>query len=495
MPSFRSSARLALVALAVPALAAAQAAPAPAPVAPTMLTVDQAVELALANNWQVRQARNDQRTAAANVRAAYGGLMPAVSASAGLGWREGRPQVFGGQAIGAASNTLGSNGALNGQLALGLDRFAQPGAARAAERATEASVGTARNQVRLSVTTQFHAALRSQANAALQDTLVASTRLQVELAQARAAVGTGNQLDVQRAQVAFGQQRVRAVQARAQATADKLELFNRMGVVPPAGDVALQNTLARSDVALPLGDLLAEARRANPDLQLQAAQVEARTLDRRVTRLSYYPQLQVNAGYAGFTNQFTDNGFVVNNALRGKQSGCFQQAFVLNTVGQPAPDCSAIALTPAERQAALDGNRTFPFQFTRNPYAVNVGLSLPLFDGFQRGARLQQADVARDQAREQLRRQQVQVEASVRTVHANLLAAREAATIAAENATTARTALALAEARYRAGLATFLDVSTARDDFARAETDRINAIAGYVDQLAQLEAVTGRRLR
>lgn len=485
---------LVLATLVVPTLLAAQAGGG-APVAPATLTVDQAVELALQNNWQVRQARNETRNASAAVRSAYGALMPNLSASAGLGWREGRAQVFGGQSIGASSNTIGSSGSLNGSLAVGLDRLAQPEAARAAQRATEASLGSTRNNIRLSVTTQFHASLRSQYNAALQDSLVASTRLQVELAQARAAVGTGNQLDVQRAQVALGQQRVRAVQARAQATADKLELFNRMGVVAPPGDVALTNTLALVDVPLTLDELLQQARRANPDLAVQEAQVEARARDQRVTRLSYFPQLQLTAGYGGFTNQFTDQSFVVGNALAGKQAPCRQQAAILGIVGQPAPNCDGITLTPAERQAAINANGTFPFDFTRNPYSVNLGVSLPIFDGFQRGQRLQQAEVARDNARELLRRQQVQVEATVRTVHANLLAAREAAAIAAENATTARTALTLAEARYRAGVATFLDVSTARDDFARAETDRINAIAAYVDQLAQLEAVTGRRLR
>lgn len=482
------------VSLALPALAAAQGTPA-TPVAPGTLTIDQAVELALANNWQVRQARNDQRSASANTRAAYGGLLPAVNANAGGVWREGRVQVFGGQPIGAASNTIGSSGSIGAQLNLGLDRFAQTGASRAAERATDLNVDSRRNAVRLQVVTQFHAAIRSEANAALQDSLVASTRLQVELARARAAVGTGNQLDVQRAEVANGQQRVRAVQARAQAQADKLELFNRIGVAPPAGDVRLGNTLALVDVPLTVEQLLAEARRGNPDLQVQGALVEARQEDQRVTRFSYFPQLQLSASYGGFTNQFTDRQFVVNNALSRLRSPCFQQAAILGTVGQPVPDCSTIELTPAQRQAALDQNATWPFQFTRNPYAINVGLSLPIFDGFQRGARLQQAAVARDNAREDARRTQLQVETTVRTAHANLLATREAAVIAGENSNTARTALALAEARYRAGLATFLDVSTARDDFARAETDRINTIAAFVDQLAQLEAAVGRRLR
>lgn len=485
---------LLLVAL-VPCASLAAQAIGGAPVAPSSLTVDQAVELALQNNWQVRQARNETRNAAAAVRSAYGALLPNVNASAGMGWREGRAQVFGGQAIGAASNTIGSNGSINGNLNLGLDRLAQPEAARAAQRSVEATLGSTRNTVRLNVTTQFHQSLRSEYNAALQDSLVASTRLQVELAQARAAVGTGNQLDVQRAQVALGQQRLRAVQARAQATADRLELFNRMGVVAPPGDVTLQNTLAVVDVPLSLDELLQQARRANPDVGVQSAELEARTRDQRVTRLSYLPQLQLTAGYGGFTNQFTDQSFVVNNALASKQSPCRQQSAVLGIVGQPQPDCSLITLTPQERQAAIDRNATWPFSFTRNPYAINVGVSLPLFDGFQRGQRLQQAEVARDNAREQLRRQQVQVEATVRTVHANLLAARDGATIAAENSATARTALTLAEARYRAGVATFLDVSTARDDYARAEADRINAVASFVDQLAQLEAVIGRRLR
>ena len=488
----------AMFALALPAVLAAQAPRAGAlPTAPGTLTLEQAVELALANTPQVRQAANDQRTAAANVRAAYGSLLPQLSANAGMNWREGRAQVFGGQSIGASSNTIGSNGSLNGSLNVGLDRLAQPSAARAGQRVTEASLADTRNTIRQSVTVGYITAVRSEARVALEDSLVASARLQVELARARVAVGSANQLDVQRAEVALGQQRVRAVQARSQAIADRNTLFQRMGVVPPEGTVVLPNTLTVGELPLTLEQLLAEARRGNTALAVSSSVTEARDQEQRVTKLSYYPQLQLSAGYGGFTNQFTDRGFVVNNALAGKQGPCFQQQSILGIVGQPSDPslCNAIQLTPAERQAAIDRNATWPFQFTRNPYAVNFSISLPIFDGFTRGQRLQQAEVARDNAREAERRDRIAVETNTRSVHALLVAAREAAAIAVENATTARAALTLAEARYRAGAATFLDVATARDDFARAETDRINTVAVFAEQLANLEALVGRRLR
>jgi outer membrane protein TolC len=68
-------------------------------------------------------------------------------------------------------------------------------------------------------------------------------------------------------------------------------------------------------------------------------------------------------------------------------------------------------------------------------------------------------------------------------------------TLQDQNATRAREELSFAEERYRAGAASFLDVTTSRGTFAQAQMDRVNAVYDYHRAFAALEAAVGRPLR
>jgi outer membrane protein len=480
-------------ALLIPVVAGAQQG---TPV-PATLSVEQAVELAQANNPQLRQTLNARRSAAAATRTARGQLLPNLSSSAGMSWREGRTQVFNGVGFGANANTIGSSANVNASLNYGLDVLLQPKAAKAAERATEAEADAASQQLRTTVTTQYLVALQAQARAVLQDTLLESARLSVDLAKAKLAAGSATILDVQRAEVALGQQRVQVVQAKNTVAIEKLRLFENLGVTPPDNDISLTTAYAVTPVASSLGELVDLAKKANPNVIARRDREDAAAVNQRIARAAYLPSLSLSAGYGGYTNSYTDNNFTVAQALSSKQSGCYQRGSVLTIVGQPfdPATCAGISLTPAEVSAARATNNSFPFSLTRNPYNVSAQFSLPLFNGWQREQRVAEAAVARDNAKQAVRQQELAAQQAVRTAYLNLDAARQTVAIQDENGKLARQALLLAETRYRVGQATFLDVANARADFSRAENDRITAVYDFHRAFAALEQAVGRRLR
>ncbi|MDZ7631700.1 MAG: TolC family protein [Gemmatimonadaceae bacterium] len=444
----------------------------------------------------MRQSLNARRSAAAATRSARGQLLPNLSSNAGVSWREGRQQVFNGVGFGANANTIGSNAGINASLNYGLDVFLQPKASRFAERATEAEADAASQQLRATVTQQYLIALQAQARSILQDTLLESNRLTVELARARLAAGSATTLDVQRAEVALGQQRVQVVQARNTLAIEKLRLFENLGVQPPA-DVSLTSTFAVAAVGTSLADLLELSRRSNPNVIARRDREDAAAVNQRIARSAYLPQLSLQAGYGGFTNSFTDNNFPVSQALASAQGSCFQRGSILTIVGQPfdPATCTSITLTPAQIAAARATNSAFPFSLTRNPYNVSAQFSLPLFNGWQREQRIAEASVARDNAKQAVRQQELAAQQAVRTAYLNLDAAQQTVAIQEENGKLAREALLLAETRYRVGQATFLDVANARADFSRAENDRITAVYDFHRAFAALEQAVGRRLR
>jgi outer membrane protein len=478
-------------AMLLPAVAAAQQ----APQVPTQLTVEQAVELAQANNPQLRQSLNARRGASAATRSAYGQLLPNISSNAGFSWREGRRQVFNGTEFGANANTIGSDASVSASLNYGFDALLQPAAAKATERATDSEADAASQQTRTTVVQQYLAALQAQARATLADTLLESARLQVDLAKARLAAGSATVLDVQRAEVTLGQQRVQVVQARNTLAIEKLRLFENIGVPAPTSPVALTSAFQVAPVGSALHDLLAMAKQANPNVIARRDREAAANLNVRIARTQYLPQLSLSAGYGGFTNAFTNSSISVAQALSGKQSGCTFRNNILEVVGQPTASCSSIALTPAEEAAARNSNNTFPFSFTRNPYNVSARLALPIFNGWQREQRVAEAAVARDNARLAVRQQELAAQQAVQTAYLNLDAATQTVAIQEENGKLARQSLLLAETRYRVGQATFLDVANARADFSRAENDRITAVYDFHRAFAALEQAVGKRLR
>jgi outer membrane protein len=238
------------------------------------------------------------------------------------------------------------------------------------------------------------------------------------------------------------------------------------------------------------------ARRANPTLHAIRERQSAADLSYRSAQSQYTPTLSLYTGWGGYASEYTDKGFVADQALQDKRSGCFQTQFIRESLDMaPNQDCSSIVLSPAERTSALSSNNQYPFTFQRNPWQVQAQISLPIFNGFVREQRVQEAAVARNNARYNVRAQELALTAGVTGAYLSLNAAQQTVAIQEQNAKTAREALTLVEERYRVGVSTFVDVQQARADFERAENDRIKAIYDYHKAFAALEIAVGRPLR
>ncbi|MBV9880318.1 MAG: TolC family protein [Gemmatirosa sp.] len=480
--------------LAVAAALPAQTAPAPSSTGPT-LSLDEAIGLARRNNPTFQQSVNERRRAAAALRSAYGALAPDVSSNFYTQYRQGGQQFFAGQTIGARADQLNAGGGFDVNVRLDAATLLTPRVQRANVDAVEADITGASQTLRSNVTTQYITALRQQATASLQDSLVATTQAQLELAKARVAVGAATVLDVRRAEVAVGQAQVAAIQAHNQAQVEKLRLFQQMGVEQPT-DVQLTTKFAISDPGFTLDDLLSQGRRDNPTLNALRTREHVADVTVRASKGAYLPTLSLSAGLSGYGNTFTNTSGLVANALAQKQGPCFTTVQIKQALGQAADEaaCSAIALTPSEVSAAQASNGKL-YNFTRSPYSVTAQLTLPIFNGFQREQQIQTAIATRNDAEYRRRSQDLQLTADVTSAYLTLQAARQTVALQEKNSATAREALSLAQERYRVGANTFIEVSQARDDYARAQTDYVNAIYDFHRSFAALENAVGRPLR
>jgi outer membrane protein len=489
----------ALLALAPEASALAQARD--TSVAGPVLSLQEAISIARRNNPLFLQSRSARQRAGAALRTSYGVLLPDVSTSFSNSYREGRLQFFGGQAFGSTADVISSDASLNVFAQYNGSNLMAPKVQRANLDAAESDLTNADAILRNAVTGQYLNVLAAAARLQLNDTLLANAQAQLDLSQARAAVGAATTLDVRRAEVQVGQARVAVLRERNNVETETLRLFQQLGVEQPA-NVRLTTELPVTQPNLNLQDLLSNARRQNPAIAAARSREGAATMSVRQARSAYLPTLQLRSGISGFTRHESDIEASIIDERNGRassRSSCFGTDSLRVKVGLPSissicnrPQLDFSDATAAQMRA---DNSKYPFDFTRDPITFQASLSVPIFNGFQREQREQEAEANRTDARYNVRAQELRVTQEVNSGYKNLLTAYEAVQIQTQNSAAAREALALAQERFRVGANTFVDMVQSRADFQRAESDRINAIYEFHRAYATLESAVGRPLR
>jgi outer membrane protein len=489
------------------ALAAAPGLRAQQPVLPSVpqsLGLQEAIELAQRRNPGLRQVANDRGAAAWGVRNAYTQLfVPEVNASAGFNYRGAGSQTFLTQEFIQGSGTIGSSYFLGLSWQLSGATLTAPSQAKAQLRAVDASVDGARINLQAIITQQYLAILQAQAQVELAQTQVTRNDEFLRLAQARFQVGQATMLDVRQAEAAKGQADVALLEARQAVTVEKLRLFQQMGIPAPEDPsvVSLRDTFPVVAPAWALGDLLQSADEGNPDVYALRAQASAASSTEKAAKSQWFPTLSFSAGWSGFTQQFTNGGFLVDQAQRGSTAQIAECEYSnrawLNPGADPADilPCGQLALTPDQIAAIRAGNEVFPFNFRSQPFSANVTISLPLFTQFSRPLRIAQASQQADDAQLAVEARRLQVRTDVSQAFYALETAHQTITIQEARRVAAREQLRLATERYRVGSGTFFELLDAQLAGQQAEADYINAIYAYHRAVASLEAAVGRPLR
>ena len=509
--------RIAIALLAGAVLGAPTALTAQRPVittVPQTLSLRDAVEMAVHYSPALRQAANDRGPAGWEVRNAFAAFIPSLTLNGGMGYRgAGRQNVFGDFFIESPSG-ISSNYNLSLNMQLSGRTLMQPGVALARRRAANESYESAEINLESNIRQQYLAVLRAQAQAEASEVQVTVNEESLNLAEARYEVGQNTMLDVRQAQVTLGQARVALLRANQLVTVEKLGLFQQMGVPAPDDPTAvvLTDTFPIVDPEWELAELLGAAQEFNPDLSSLRARHSAASANERAVKSDWLPSFSLSAGWSGWTQQYTDpdpyiDEQVSDARLRAAANSetCDYRNAVISGLSLQSQfdlwDCSVVApaFTP-EAAAALrewhtDQQSVFPFNFTRQPFSARLSVQFPIFTQFSRPMRAAQAAAQADDARELVRARELDVRTVVSRAYYGMLAAHEEIGIQEQNRTAGAEGLRLARERYRVGSGTFFELLDAQLTAQNAERDYINAIYGYHQAIATLEAAVGRPLR
>jgi outer membrane protein len=497
---------LAALGLGAPQVAGQEGAPEDARTPAQALSLAEALAQAAATNPDVRIPREEISAAQWSLRSARANLLPSLSVGSGVSWQGGGEQRLGGLTAGQLGiseqpSWLFSSWDVGLSLNLSGSAILAPREADAGLVAARARVGAAEAALILDVTRAYLGVLRNEEGVRLARQELDRAEVNLELAEGRVAVGAATPLDARQAQVAVGRARVALVRAEGELRNAGIDLLTLLGEPEADREVRLTTRFPVAEpMALEEGALVSLALDGNPDLRSLQAQLDRSRVAHRSARTAYLPTLQLSAGWSGFSRRAVEGSFLVDQARTQSEAlvqQCLQSNDILSRLTEPMPptNCGQFTFREEDRQRILEENRAFPLDFTRQPPSASLSISLPVFQGLQRQRQVETARVERESARLRTEERTRGVRGDVIRQVTTVRTALEAAQIEEENREVAEAQLELAREQYEVGMVDFLQLAEAEAVLARAERERLDAIYGYHEALAALEALVGVPLR
>ncbi len=394
------------------------------------LTLDQVVATVLAKNPQVTAAQEGVFAAEQRLVQANAGFLPTVSAvgTAGYGTATGTATVLGPPTSDPrSSGSVSINGGValydNGRTRIALDQ------AQANLAAAQALFRQTAQDVALSGASAFFNVLKAQQLTTVRAAQLEKAEGQLKQAQAQVRAGTAAQADVLQAQAQVAQAQVDLLAARSQIETTKgllrsvlaMDLFAPLEVQDPASPPPA--------VTLATEAAVREAEANRPEIAKAVADIAAST--------------------AALALAYSNTGFQVSVGLNGTYVISSTTPGLTNTTG----------------------------------WTLGGTISFPLFDGGRGEAAIKEAEANLRAA--QAKAEGIRISVRQDAYQAILAAIQARANLEATQSAQAASEAALqaAEGRYRAGVGTILEVTTARAQAAQAE---VNAITARYDQQAAL---------
>jgi TolC family type I secretion outer membrane protein len=432
------------VAAQAPAPAPAPAPPAPAapvppaaPAAPAtgqVLTLQEAIQLALRQQPTIRSAEESRNAATARVPQAQSTYYPRLDASAFLG----RAQTFS-----TNSNTTQRSDSFNASLQARqlLYDFGKTGAlvdeARAGVRFSEFELERVREVVVLNVRQSYLQLVQAQRLTAVADAQVARAELNLRSARGFFDVGTKPRFDVTRAEVELANARVAQIRARNLVQLNQVGLANALGL-PATTPIEVQDILVYEPIALDRESLRTEALGNRPELAQAQARIEAARAQVSGAKSRYFPDLAATGSVGGVADEPTTN------------------------------------------------------IFTQDTWSIGASLQWNLFEGFFTKYRVKETESLLAAARANYDSLELQVRLDVEQAYIAVVEAAERTGATGVAVDSARENLRLAQGRYDAGVGTILDLTDSQLALTNAEADQVRALTDHKLALAALDRAVGR---
>lgn len=413
------------------------------------ISLAEAVELAQRNLPSTIQARNQERSAAAAMRAAKGALIPSLSIGATTGYSAGTTiNNFDGTLTKIGGNPYSYGNSMNLQLQLfdGGSRFSEINRNSYVAEAANVAVVTSRFDAALQAKQQFYAGLAARESESAARAQLEQAEQQLKASIARLSAGVITKSDSLRSVIQVGNAQLAVLTAQNDLRVANAALTRITG----SSALVTANPADTSYVDMPEiteADLLRTVPDA-PAIQLSEANLSIAKAAKRTQKSAYLPTVNMSFGY----------NFSANS------------------------------------KALTSGNLVLPFQNNASRQSVSLSMSYPIFNGFAREQNAVNADIAVNNAEASLRDAQLAARANLSTQLRALNNANARIQVQLQSIAAAEEDLRVMQQRYSLGASTLLDLLTSQTQLNQARQSLIQARFDARVAKAQLESLLGREL-
>jgi outer membrane protein len=284
-----------------------------------VLTIEDAIKIALENNFEIKIAKNNLKISETNVAIGNAGMLPSATASVldNNSIQNSSQTRQDGTSISldnAKNNSLNYGVALDWTIFDGMKMFAKYDQLKEFQNMSDAQMKlTILNKVS-NVNTVYYDLIQEQQKLADLDSTIVISQKRLEFIKNRYTIGKNSKLDVLNAQVDLNTDLGNLVKEK-QVYANAKTLLNQILARELKTDFTVVAGI-NVDRELKLDELMTLAEKQNPELVMQIINKKIAELDLKQIKGDRYPTIKLNTGYnfndsqssLGFTSQASSHG-------------------------------------------------------------------------------------------------------------------------------------------------------------------------------------------
>lgn len=284
-----------------------------------ILTVEDAVKIALKNNFEIKIASNDLKIDQQNVSLANAGILPNLSANVTnnnslLDTKQTQSDGTERELDNARNLNLSYGVALNWTVFDGMRMFARHNQLKELEKLGDAELKlTILTKISDVITTYYDIVQQQQQLSALDTTIVISN-VRVRTAKNRYSIGKASKLEVLNAEVDLNTDTTAFLRQKELYANTKILLNQILARDPNIDFKVIEEVEIDENLLLP--DLMLLAEKQNPQLQTQVINKRIAELELKQIKGDRYPIVNISSGY-NFTRSEASLGFVTQSSGRG----------------------------------------------------------------------------------------------------------------------------------------------------------------------------------
>lgn len=296
------------------------------------ISLNQAIEIGLKNNYSIQLANNNQSIASTNKEAALANLLPKLDASAsvnnsGVDTR----QVFVTGVTQEKNNAKSSQQNAGLQLSWvlfdGLKMFASYDRFQELEKMGMVQAKAMVQGVLADIIINYYAIVASQAQLKVSEDALSVSTQRVRIAQNKNDVGSGSTLELLNAKVDYNADVSALIKQKESLKNLKIRL-NELLILPLQDELILTDTIPTIQ-QINATSLYEKMLAQNPSLLLAKSQQRIAELNIKEVSADRYPTIKFNSGY-NYANQNAEAGFFTENKTVGLNYGITASFNVFN---------------------------------------------------------------------------------------------------------------------------------------------------------------------